>query len=249
LLSMCAFGQAGSTIAPAFETTSVKPNLTGGPRGAVQMRPAGNGAPRPTFDGLTGTNVTLKQLIQTAFGLLDSEISGPNWIEMEGYDVVARPAVAAGFTEMQAMLQAMLADRFKLKSHRETKELPVYWLTVADGGPKLRDPKEEETFKAAFAGKSPFRPGYAGMFTNKDLPGFAERLSRGVGRPVIDKTGIQGRYWFQMEWAAEADREQPGTASPALLAAIQEQLGLKLEEHRAPAEVLIIDSVERASGN
>jgi len=189
----------------------------------------------------------VKQLIQAAFGLLDSEIAGPPWIDMEGYDFAARSAMPTGFPQMQVTLQTMLADRFKLKSHRETKQLSVYWLTIADGGPKLRDPKEEETFNAAHAGKSPFRPGFGGIFTNKDLPGFAERLSRGIGRAVVDKTGIKGQYWFQIEWAAE--QEQPGIASPALLSAIKEQSGLKLEEHRAPTEVLVIDSVERPADN
>ena len=87
----------------------------------------------------------------------------------------------------------------------------------------------------------------AWVFTNKDLPEFAERLSRRIGRPVVDKTGIKGRYWFQLEWVP--DHDQPGTASPALLNAIQEQLGLKLEEHIAPTEVLVIDHVEKPSDN
>jgi len=207
------------------------------------MSPAAGGAPPGTFDRLTATNVTVKQLVQTAFGLLDSEIFGADWIETQGYDIVARPAVAASFAQMQTMLQIMLIERFKLKSHRETKELPVYWLTVADGGAKLRDPKDEQTFNTEFAGRSPFRPGFGGIFTRKDLPGFAERLSRGIGRPVVDKTGIKGQYWFQIEWST--DQERRGTVSPSLLRAIQEQAGLKLEERMAPVEVLVIDSVER----
>ena len=243
LLSMCAFGQAGSTGTPAFETVSVKLHQTEGPRGAVQVSRVGAGTPRGMFDQLTATNATVKQLIQFAFRLLDSEIFGPGWIETEGYDITARPAVPTTFTQMQAMLRTILAERFNLRSHRETKEIPVYWLTVADGGAKLRDAKEEETFNASVAGRSPFRPGFGGIFTVKDLPGFAERLSRGIGRPVVDKTGIKGRYWFQIEWAA--DQERPGTVSPALLKALQEQTGLTLEEHTAPMEVLVIDSVER----
>jgi uncharacterized protein (TIGR03435 family) len=81
------------------------------------------------------------------------------------------------------------------------------------------------------------------MFTNKDLPCFAERLSRVIGRPVIDKTGIKGRFWFQLEWIPA--KEQPGIAGPSLLAAVQEQLRLKLVEGRAPTEVLVIDAVEK----
>lgn len=77
------------------------------------------------------------------------------------------------------------------------------------------------------------------MYTNKDLPEFAERLSRGIGRPVIDKTGIKGRYWFQLEWPI--DKDHPGINEPALISAMREQLGLTLEERTAPYEILVID--------
>jgi uncharacterized protein (TIGR03435 family) len=234
LIPYGAFCQSSfATAPPAFETSSIKPNKTGGARGAIQMKP----------EGVSGSNVTLKQLLRYAYELQESQLSGPDWIGTESYDVVGKPASPAGAAQLRLMLQRLLEDRFKMKSHRETKELPVYWLVVAEGGPKLRDPKEEEAFNAAFAGKSPFRSGFAGMFTNKDLPGFAERLSRMIGRSVIDKTGIKGRFWFQLEWVAE--KEERGTAGPSLLAAVQEQAGLRLVEGKAPTEVLVIDAVER----
>lgn len=237
LMSYGLFGQSRSATVPqAFEAASVKPNKMGGARGPVQMKP----------ESLTGTNVTLKQLMRYAYELQDSQLSGPGWTETEGYDVTAKPNRPASASQLRLMLQTLLEDRFKLKLHRETKDLPVYWLVVAEGGPKLRDPKEEAVFNTALGGKSPFRPGFNAVFTNKDLPGFAERLSRGIGRPVVDKTGIKGQYWFQLEWAAD---HQPGTAGPSLLTAIQEQLGLKLEEQRAPTEVLVIDHVEKPSEN
>ena len=238
LMSYGVFGQStSSTTAPRFEVASVKSNKTAGAKGAVQLKPG----------SVTGTNVALKQLMRFAYELQESQISGPGWIETEGYDVTARPSNAATAAQLRLMLQTLLEDRFKLKSHRETKEMPVYYLMVADGGPRLRDPKEQEAFDAASAGKLPFRPGFGGLFSNKDLPGFAERLSRGIGHLVVDKTGIKGRYWFQLEWAS--DHDQFGTASPSLLSAIQEQLGLKLEEHVSPTEVLVIDHVEKPSDN
>jgi len=231
------------SAASKFETASVKSNTTGGQNGAVQIIPARDGGPSGTFDHLSGTNVTLKQLVQFSFGLLDSEIFGPPWIDGEGYDIAAQPAAPVSSDEMRAMLRKVLADRFHLEAHRETRVIPIYWLTIAEGGPKLRSPDEEKAFFAALGGKSPFRPGFGGMYTTKDLPGFAERLSRGIGRAVVDETGIKGRYWFQIEWvSAEPSR---GIASPALLSALKEQAGLKLEEHQAPAKVLIVDSAER----
>ena len=162
------------------------------------------------------------------------------------YDIAATAESSASDTQVRQMLQQLLAERFRLQAHREIKELPVYWLTVAEGGPKLRDPKEEETFNNSHAGKSPFQPGYASIFSNKDLPGFAERLSRGIGRPVVDKTGIQGRFWFQLEWPAENESLGP---SPALVTAVREQLGLNLEERKAPMEMLIVDRVQKLSDN
>jgi uncharacterized protein (TIGR03435 family) len=177
------FGQStASPTAPTFEAVSLKSNKTEGARGAIQPKPA----------SLTGTNVTLKQLLRFAYEVQESQISGPGWIETEGYDITARPTNAADAAQLRLMLQALLVDRFKLKSHRETKEMPVYFLMVADRGPRLRDAKEQGTFEATAAGKPPFRPGFGAMFTNKDLPEFAERLSRGIGLPVVDKTESRG---------------------------------------------------------
>jgi uncharacterized protein (TIGR03435 family) len=225
-----AFGQV-----PSFQNSSVKSSRAPGTSGPLQLK----------SDGLTGTNVTLRQLLRFAYGLQEPQISGPAWIDGEGYDVEAKSEGATSPVQLRGMLQNLLADRFKLKAHSEHREMPVYWLVVAEGGPKLCDPKEEEAFNAARAGKPTFRPGFAGMFTNKNLPEFAERLSRGIGRTVVDKTGIKGRYWFQLEWAA--DHEQPGVGSPSLLVAMREQLGLKLEEHSESIEVLIIDHAEMPS--
>lgn len=238
LISYAAFSQSTSrTTDPAFEVAAVKPNKSEGPKGALQLKPG----------SLTGTNVTLGQLMRFAYEVQESQLSGPDWIKTEGYDIAARPAHDGTAGQLRLMLQTLLEDRFKLKLHRESKEMAVYYLIVADGGPKLRDPKEQEAFEAAAAKRPPFRPGFGAMFSNKDLPGFAERLSRGIGRPVVDKTGIKGRYWFQLEWAS--DQDQPGSASPSLISAIQEQLGLRLEEHIRPVEVLIIDHVEKPSDN
>jgi uncharacterized protein (TIGR03435 family) len=225
----------------ALDVASVKPNRSGEPRGFVRTK----------ADHLTGKNVTLKQLMAHAYGLRGYQVSARDWIESEGYDVSAMAKNSPSVPQFRLMLRSLLEDRFKPKTHRETKEIPVYWRVVAEGGPKLRDVKEEESFKSAHAGKSPFRPGLMAIFNNKSLPEFALRL--GLDCPVIDKTGIEGRFWFQLEWAEEP--VQTGReplivcAGPSLLTALEEQLGLKLEEHRAPTEILIIDRAERPSEN
>lgn len=216
-----------------LEVVSLKSHSSGGTRGAIRMRP----------DGVGGDNVTLRQWIRFAYDLQDAQIVGPDWIAEDGFDLQAKAEGRVSPAQVRTALQNVLADRFKLRSHRENKELPGYRLVVAATGAKLRDPKEEEPFNAALAGKSPFKEGFAGVFTNKDLPGFAERLSRGIGRIVVDDTGIKGRYWFQLEWVP--DKGQLGVDGPSLRAAIEEQVGLKLIEANVLAEVLVIDSAER----
>jgi uncharacterized protein (TIGR03435 family) len=145
LITGILFGQHYDT-SPVFETASIKPHASGRTT-----------SPSIQHGILAGTNVTLKHLLQLAYEVQDPQISGPSWIETEGYDVVGKAESSASDTQVRLMLQQLLADRFQLKSHLETKELVVYWLTVAEGGPKLRDPKEEEAFNAAAAGKSPFQ--------------------------------------------------------------------------------------------
>ena len=210
-------------------------------KSAVRM-----GGVRPQAAGLKGTNLTLRQLLAFAYGLHGSQISGPDWIETEGYDITAKTKSPATKAQHRPMLRAFLEDRFKLTSHRETKELPVYWLVVAEGGPKLRDPTDEEAFHAAHEGKSLFKPGTNALHNPElDLPGFAELLGRPLDRSVLDKTGIKGRYWFQLEWEAP-----PGSfGQAALLTALPEQLGLKLEEKTALIDTLVIDHVEKPAEN
>jgi uncharacterized protein (TIGR03435 family) len=223
----------------AFERASVKPSPSGSPMSGV----------RTQGESLTGKNVTLKELMAYGYDLPRYQISGPDWIATEGYDVDAT-AKGSGAEEFRLMLRLLLEDRFKLRTHHETREIPAYWLVVASGGPRLRDPKEEESFNSALAGKSPFRPGFAGLFTNKSLPEFAERLGRPMDRPVVDKTGIKGRFWFQLEWAVQqTGQERYLQAGPALLAALREQAGLSLDDGTATVEVLVIDRAEKPSGN
>jgi len=240
LASQAAFCQS-HPAPPAFEAVSIKPSQSGGPRSGVRAQ-AGN---------LTGNNVTLKQLMTYANDIPGYLLLGPDWIETDGYDVAATAKNSPSVTELRLMLRTLLEDRFKLKTHRETKEIPAYWLVIAEGGPKLRDPKEEESFNSALAGRSPFRPGFAGVYSNKSLPEFAERLGRPMDRPLLDKTGIQGRYWFQLEWADEPDQagRQYLLVGAKLLTALREQVGLTLEEGNARVEILMIDSAEKPLGN
>jgi uncharacterized protein (TIGR03435 family) len=234
---------------PVFEVVSVKANKLG------DSNPSGRGG-SIHLDGaqLSMNNVSLWKCIGTAFGIgedKDYAISGPDWLKSERYDVAAKiPAEVlkdqANLRQnLQTMLQAMLAERFKMTTHRETKVLPAYALVVWKGTPKVK-PSEQ--------GRGAMRMGKGRIEAEKQVMfHFADILSQFVDRPVVDKTGLEGMYDFKLEWVPEApvdlaDPERRATDTslgPSLFTAIQEQLGLRLEAQRLPVSVLVIDRAER----
>ncbi len=176
----------------------------------------------------------------------------------------------------QQMLQALFADRLKLTFHRETKELPIYTLVIAKNGSKLTEAKPGDTYTNGSRGAAG-RGGAGGLMTTRRIGSESARaqtapltelvrvLAQYLGRTVVDKTGLTGNYDFTLQWATdESGLQSPGStgipagtppmsatdpSGPTLFAAIQEQLGLKLESGKGPVEVIVIDHVERPSGN
>jgi uncharacterized protein (TIGR03435 family) len=139
--SCAAFGQ-GAAESPTFEVASVKPSEPQ-PSGMMRVRMSGGpGTPDP--GQLTYTNVSLKNVLATAYEVNDYQISGPNWLDGQRFDIVAKIPQGATKEQFQQMLQNLLAERFKLKLHHETKELPMYALVVGKGGPKLKESVEED---------------------------------------------------------------------------------------------------------
>jgi uncharacterized protein (TIGR03435 family) len=213
-----------------FEVASIKaPNPTGD-RG-MNMSTEG--------DTLRMHNATLRFCVLVAYGVQDYEIDGgPSWIETEKFEIVAKAEKPFGRGELQQMLQALLADRFKLGVRRQTKELSVYHLTVAKGGFKLR---------AAEPGPNSLgRRGNGGPVVGQraSMEALASLLSTVMRRRVLDQTGLQGVYDFTLEFAPLEAVDSP---LPSLTTALQEQLGLKLEAGKGPVEVLTIDRAERPS--
>jgi uncharacterized protein (TIGR03435 family) len=154
--------------------------------------------------------------------------------------------------QARVILQAVLADRFRLKVHRETKDLPVYALAVGKKGPTMKESAPDVKFAAGFE-MLPFARMTNRKTTMIQLAGF---LSVYAGRPVVDRTGLTGSYDFTLEWNLDdVQQREPGVpgganpARPSLFTAVQEQLGLKLEPSRAPIEVLVIDHAEKPSEN
>ncbi len=203
--------------------------------------------------------IPLHLLIQLAYGATDFQIVGePPWANSDGYDVTAKAEGNLNFEQMRPMLQSLLTDRFKLKFHRETKDLPVYELTVAKGGLKIAPGKDGNCVEVEPNGpRPPFGSKICGGVRTGmgSIEGFgvtmaklAELLADRVGRTVIDKTGFIGTFNFRLVFTP--DEPGPATADdPSLFAASQEQLGLQLKSTKGPVEVLVIDHVERPSEN
>jgi uncharacterized protein (TIGR03435 family) len=204
---------------------------------------------------------TLKLLVGAAYNLSAQAISGgPSWIESERYDILASTpgTVRPTLDEQMAMLRALLADRFKLGFHREPKEFAIFSLTVAKGGSKLKDSAGPVDALPELTNTV-----YADHLTlparNATMAQFAAMLNRAVlDRPVIENTGLTGRFDFDLEWTP--DESQFGgqlprmatgldSARPDLTTALQQQLGLRLQATRGPIQTIVIDRVEHPSAN
>jgi uncharacterized protein (TIGR03435 family) len=249
---------------PEYDVASIKPGKPG--MGSTLLF---------RLDGLTAKGMTLKSLIKEAYGIEDDQILGaPNWLNTQTYDIEAKVdgADAAALERLseeqrKLMFQSFLVERFRLKVHRETKELPILALVIAKNGPKLQEAKPGDTYPDGIKGPDGKPAGHAGMMMwgNGRLTGqgisivsMVPPLTQQLGRTVLDKTGLTGRYDVELRWTPD-DTSTPitgpdsgtaaGSPTPSIFTAIQEQLGLKLESHKAPVEVLVIDHVEAPAAN
>jgi uncharacterized protein (TIGR03435 family) len=265
--------QSAPATAPVyeFETASIKPNKSG----FTSFRSGF------TIDGFRAEDTTVRWLIQQAYGVSDFFLSGlSDRLNIERYDVEAKMETSAADRlsklapaqlklAQQHMLQTLLAERFNLKVHRETKEQPVYFLVIGKNGPKLQDAKTSETRAFLNADGTPARSrmqigtgrggGEEVKALSTDMKTLADFLTRQFSRPVLDKTGLTGAYDFNLEWMEDAAPTPapdapnaatlPGIPGASLFTALQQQLGLKLEPGKSPIEIVVIDHVERPSGN
>jgi uncharacterized protein (TIGR03435 family) len=251
VLAVSAFGQVpspassdSSPLALRFQVATIKPSR---PDETRTMLIRGN--------RYSTTNTTLVDLLKYAYGLHEREIvGGPKWLETQKFDIVGDPETQTrpssdGF---KRMVQNLLADRFHLAAHHETRELSVFAIVQSKGGPRL----------IASTGPPNAIPtvGYsegalgARNATMGDLATFLQRFV--ADRPVVDETGLAGKYDVTLRWTpddsqAEGIRQSDGISNtfPGLYTAIEEQLGLKLREERRPAQVFVIDRVEMPSEN
>ena len=225
---------------PAFEVASVKPAA---PNNRTRMQFLAGGR-------FTATSMTLKTLLSVAYDIREFQISGgPDWMTSARFDVSSKAEHPSATTsDMVLMLRTMLADRFKLALHWETRDVQVYELVVADSGLKLR---ESDASKARSLDGGGGRA--IGAKVTMDL--LSQFLSMQLGRTVVDKTGVNGAYDVTLTWTPEtnpvqnsADNPRP-LDGPSIFTAVQEQLGLKLVSRRGPVEWMMVDRAERPAAN
>jgi len=228
----------------AFEVASVRPNRSEGGRASAEFSLGG--------ERFSATNMSLGGLIILAYGVTPSQLSPLDAVVYEKYDVQAKADRSTRRTEMLRRLQALLADRFTLSIRREMRVAPAYALVVGKRGPKLHLSEEELPWSFSRARGNEQKSGRI-IFENESMADFANVLTTLVviGRIVVDKTGLKGKYDFQLSYAPPSVFSEPATgpAAPSIFTAVQEQLGLKLESQNGPIEFLVIEHVERPSEN
>lgn len=254
VLAGVAFAQSSK-----FEVAAIRPSSPDAHGSSIMTDKAG---------GLNATNIPLRAIITMAYGIRDFQLSGgPDWVGTERYDIIAKPEKTASAAELpdvasmtddqrkvrddqwKSRVRALLADRFGLVAHTETKEAQLYLLTVAKGGPKLTVVTKPGD-RQGMSDNHGRNQGYAATMSM-----LANNLANAVGRPVIDKTGLTEKYDWVLEWTPDMPAVSPDapqaveSPGPTIFTALQEQLGLKLELSKGPVDTIVIDRVDRPSEN
>lgn len=269
-----------TAAAPSFEVASIKP-APPPTAGKLRVRMSNDDPGRVDW-----SNVSLRDMIRMAYELKDYQISGPDWLDTERFDVSAKLPQGAPQSQKWPMMQTLLGERFKLEVHREKKDLPAYALTVAKSGSKLKEFVEtpggsngpdavgfDGGIRRGPDGMPKLPAGKAGLMMmgfgrilaqGVPMPDFADMLTRQVERPVVDETGLAGKYDITLKWTPQpgeggiagmkvemarkegrTDVKLPEEDGPPLPVALQQQLGLRLEPKKLPVDMLVIDRAEK----
>jgi uncharacterized protein (TIGR03435 family) len=230
----------------SFDVASIRPHAPDDDHFRVKM---------PSNGRFATTGSVAKLVLMVAYDVQESQIvGGPGWFATEKWDIEAKSddRVSRSVEETRRMLQRLLEERFALQIHRETQQRPAYALTVAKRGPTFKAPEQD--------GPTNYRITSNTISLERgDLARMAQLLSTALGRPVIDRTGLGGRYNLTLQWDDAPVREggvpgldaaaAPGDGNGSIFTAIQDQLGLRLEPRRAAVEVIVVDRIERPSQN
>jgi uncharacterized protein (TIGR03435 family) len=229
--------------APSFEAASIKPSEEGEGHSGWHTRKG----------YLVLQNLTLRRLVATAYDLTDERVlGGPKWISDDRYHIEARAAGPAEGPELKQMLQSLLAERFQLTIHRDSRTVEGYYLTAIKGRLKI-DPDPNEVEGGSKSNGDRGKLAAQGVSMAK----LSELLSRQFGKPVVDKTGAQGVYTFTLEWSPEERRPAASgdtvvatePSGPTIYDALAQQLGLKLESKKLPVEVIVVDQAQKPTEN
>ena len=236
---------------PSFEVATIKPSQPDRPG-------KGFGVQGSHFRTI---NTTLADLIKFAYGVQDKQIIGaPSWVETDKFDIEAQPDVpgAPNKDQVSMMVQKLLADRFQMKFHKDSKELPAYVLSASKTGQKMTKSETLDSLPGLFF--TNIAPATLNV-RNATMDDVCNLFQSAVlDRPVVDQTGITGKWNFQLKWTADESQfggmgvkvpppSDAADAPPPLFTAIQEQIGLKLDAGKAQVEVLVIDKAEKPSAN
>lgn len=233
-----------SKVMPGFQVATIKPSQ---PQESRTMQIRGN--------RFATTDTSVSDLLKYAYGLHEQEIvGGPSWLETQKFDLMCDPETEArpSTDDFKKMVQALLSDRFRLVAHREIRDLSVLEIVNARTGPRLTKSDMPPNGLPTYG----YAPGQLSV-RNATMADFATYLQRFVtDRPVFDRTGAAGKYDLDLRWTPDDSQieesrqgDERNTSFPGLYTAIQEQLGLKLQEAKRPAPVLVIDQVELPSPN
>lgn len=227
---------------PSFEVATIKPSSADESNAGFRL------------DGrhIAIEGQTVNHLLLFAYGVHPKQIvDGPSWFATDRYDIDGVPDVEGepSLKQWQGIVKKLLAERFQLSFHQEKRELAVYAITVAKGGPKLTRSKGDPN-RLGEENDDSHRGQTTMKVTNMSMAAFTLIMQAFVDRPVVDQSGLAGRWDFQLTWTRDESRvPADANAAPGLFTAIQEQLGLKLDATRAPADVFAIDHAERPSAN
>jgi uncharacterized protein (TIGR03435 family) len=228
-----AYTPAGQSVEPHYEAAIVKPNLSGCCTSS-----------RATADQMMLSNETLKNLVILAYGVQPEQVTGPDWMEKVRYDITAKYPPGTKYGDRWLMLRKLLAERFNLTTHSEMREIQGYSLLVAKGGFKLKpsDPGEASTTGGS--------QGAVWTLNARKIPlsVLTWELSDSLGEVVVDQTGLNGTYDFQLRWATN-QASSPGAAesdpAPSVFTAVEETLGLHLQHGKVKAPMIVVDHMER----
>jgi len=266
--------QTPSEKRPSFEVATIKPSDPGQRGQQIMNQPGGR---------LVIRGMPVLGMVTFAYNVRSFQVTGgPGWTSTDRWDIEARaeegsigppvfPPDPAKPNPMALRLQSLLEDRFQLKLHRETKELPIYELSIAKGGPKIKLNDDQSPFQPPERGAPPpppLQPGKMPRFSMRvgngtieavamDIGGVIQTLANLLGRTVVDKTGLKGLFDVKMTWSPDpalqappgADAPPVNPSGPSIFTAIQEQLGLKLDSAKGPVDVIVIDGVQKPAEN